>query len=127
VRHFLLTRRPAAGAEYCAVGMGILLATVWVNLAQEDIKIVRCCPSSCHPHLKFILCTQNDRLSIHFFSVAFLGFMSVAGIPSFLEERHVFVRERLNGLYGPGPYVIANSVISAPFLAICTMVFCLIW
>jgi hypothetical protein len=70
---------------------------------------------------------QNDRLSVHFFSVAFLGFMSVAGIPSFLEERNVFMRERLNGLYGPGPYVIANTVVNVPFLAICTMVFCLIW
>jgi len=89
------------------LGMGVLLATVWVNLAQEATKV-------------------NDRLSIHFFSVAFLGFMSVAGIPSFLEERHVFVRERLNGLYGPGPYIIANSIVSAPFLAICTAVFCLL-
>ena len=44
--------------------------------------------------------SQNDRLSVHFYSVAFLGFMSVAGIPAFLEERQVFLRERANGLYG---------------------------
>jgi len=39
----------------------------------------------------------------------------------------VFVRERLNGLYGPGPYVIAISIVSAPFLFICALVFSLIW
>lgn len=89
------------------IGMGILLATVWVNLGTAAVKI-------------------NDRLSVHFFSVAFLGFMSVAGIPAFLEERHVYMRERMNGLYGPGPYVLANSLCSAPFLFACSLVFTVI-
>jgi len=68
----------------------------------------------------------DDRLSVHFFSVAFLGFMSVAGIPSFLEERAVFVRERNNGLYGPGAYVLANSIVTIPFLFVCATVFAVI-
>jgi len=89
------------------VGMGVLLGTVWVNLAQTDVKI-------------------NDRLSVHFFSVAFLGFMSVAGIPSFIEERAVFMRERLNGLYGPGAWVLANSLCTLPFLGGCSLLFCVI-
>jgi len=84
-----------------------LLATIWVNLGTRDTKI-------------------NDRLSVHFFSVAFLGFMSVAGIPSFLEERAVFMRERNNGLYGPGVYVIANSLVNIPFLFLCAVLFCVI-
>ncbi|KAF8316101.1 P-loop containing nucleoside triphosphate hydrolase protein [Clavulina sp. PMI_390] len=88
-------------------GMGFLLATVWVHLGKEDTKI-------------------NDRLSVHFFSVAFLGFMSVAGIPSFLEERAVFMRERNNGLYGPGAYVIANSLVNIPFLFMCATLFVVI-
>lgn len=69
---------------------------------------------------------QNDRLSVHFFSVAFLGFMSVAGIPAFLEERQVFLRERLNGLYGPGAYVIANSLCTLPYLFVCALLFAVI-
>ena len=69
---------------------------------------------------------KNDRLSVHFFSVAFLGFMSVAGIPAFLEERHVFLRERMNGLYTPLPYVIANSLVTLPFLAVCCLLFSLL-
>ena len=69
---------------------------------------------------------QNDRLSVHFFSVAFLAFMSVAGIPAFLEERQVFVRERLNGLYGPGAYVLAQSISTIPFLFLCSLLFTVI-
>jgi hypothetical protein len=60
------------------------------------------------------------------YSVAFLGFMSVSGIPAFLEERSVFVRERANGLYGPGAYLLANTVVSIPFLFACTVVYTLI-
>ena len=53
--------------------------------------------------------------------------MSVAGIPAFLEERQVFIRERSNGLYGPGAYVIANSLCTLPYLFICVVVFAIIW
>lgn len=89
------------------IGMGVLLATVWVNLAETDTRI-------------------NDRLSVHFFSVAFLGFMSVAGIPSFLEERGVMRRERGNGLYGPAPFTLANTLVTMPFLFACALIFAVI-
>jgi len=48
--------------------MGVMLATIWIRLPQVDSRI-------------------NDRLSVHFYSVAFLAFMSVAGIPSFVRFR----------------------------------------
>ncbi|GAA5947430.1 hypothetical protein JCM3765_001675 [Sporobolomyces pararoseus] len=89
------------------MGMALLLATIWIHLGYSAEKI-------------------NDRLSVSFFSVAFLGFMSVAGIPSFLEERSVFIRERRNGLYGSGVYALAQSIVSIPFLFICSLVFSLI-
>ena len=53
--------------------------------------------------------------------------MSVAGIPAFLEERQVFVRERMNGLYGPGAYVLANSLCTLPYLFVCAVVFAVLW
>ncbi|KAH0585593.1 hypothetical protein H2248_008822 [Termitomyces sp. 'cryptogamus'] len=88
-------------------GMGLMLATIWIHLGQKDSTI-------------------NDRLSVHFYSVAFLAFMSVAGIPSFLEERSVYYRESKNGLYGALPFVIANTLVNIPFLFGCTVVFTLI-
>lgn len=71
--------------------MGLMLATIWVHLGYSTNKL-------------------NDRLSVSFFSVAFLAFvsrpllsvrygrgadavpqMSVAGIPAFLEVRSCVV------------------------------------
>ncbi|KAI8836859.1 P-loop containing nucleoside triphosphate hydrolase protein [Chytridium lagenaria] len=86
------------------LGMGIMMATIWVRLGTKDSTI-------------------NDRMSVHFFSVAFLSFMSVAGIPAFLEERSVFVREKHNGLYKAGPYALANSLVNIPFLFLCAFLF----
>ncbi|RIB12474.1 P-loop containing nucleoside triphosphate hydrolase protein [Gigaspora rosea] len=60
----------------------------------------------------------QDRFAAHFFSIAFLAFMSVAGIPGFLEERLVVTRERANNFYSVGPYVLANTIISIPFVMI---------
>ncbi|KAF6752143.1 P-loop containing nucleoside triphosphate hydrolase protein [Ephemerocybe angulata] len=78
-------------------GMGFMLATIWIRLGHKDSII-------------------NDRLSVHFYSVAFLAFMSVAGIPEYLEERSVYYRESKNGLYSTLPFVLANTLVTIPFL-----------
>ncbi|KAJ7301568.1 P-loop containing nucleoside triphosphate hydrolase protein [Mycena albidolilacea] len=88
-------------------GMGLMLATIWIRLGTADSTI-------------------NDRLSVHFYSVAFLAFMSVAGIPGFLEERAVYYRETKNGLYTTLPFVLANTLVGMPFLGVCTLLFTLI-
>ncbi|KAF9269354.1 P-loop containing nucleoside triphosphate hydrolase protein [Marasmius fiardii PR-910] len=88
-------------------GMGLMLATIWIRLGTEDSTI-------------------NDRLSVHFYSAAFLSFMSVAGIPSFLEERSVFYREKKNGLYSTLPFVLSNTLVNIPFLFACVVVFLVI-
>lgn len=36
------------------------------------------------------------------------------------------MRERANGLYGPGAYLVANTLTSIPFLFLCTLVYTLI-
>ncbi|CAA7257514.1 unnamed protein product [Cyclocybe aegerita] len=88
-------------------GMGLMLATIWIRLGSEDTTI-------------------NDRLSVHFYSVAFLAFMSVAGIPAFLEERSVYYRETKNGLYTTLPFVLSNTLVNIPFLFLCTFFFTVI-
>lgn len=52
--------------------------------------------------------------------------MSVAGIPGFLEERAVFKKERANGLYGEVAFVLSNTLVSAPFLFACAVLFSVI-
>ncbi|KAG7094840.1 hypothetical protein E1B28_005649 [Marasmius oreades] len=88
-------------------GMGLMLATIWIRLGTKDSTI-------------------NDRLSVHFYSAAFLSFMSVAGIPSFLEERSVFFRETKNGLYSTLPFVLSNTLVNLPFLFACVVLFLVI-
>ncbi|KAF7297037.1 ABC transporter domain-containing protein [Mycena indigotica] len=88
-------------------GMGAMLALIWINLGTADSTI-------------------NDRLSVHFYSVAFLAFMSVAGIPSFLEERAVYYRESKNGLYTTLPFVLSNTLVNMPFLFFCVLLFSVI-
>jgi len=43
-----------------------------------------------------------------------------------LQERAVFIRERANGLYSPGQYLLASTLVSVPFLFVCTLVYSLI-
>ncbi|GAA0172791.1 hypothetical protein Leryth_009618 [Lithospermum erythrorhizon] len=50
------------------------------------------------------------------FVTGFMTFMSIGGFPSFIEEMKVFYRERLNGYYGVGAFVLANFLSSFPFL-----------
>ncbi|CAK5270888.1 unnamed protein product [Mycena citricolor] len=88
-------------------GMGVMLALIWIRLGTDDSKI-------------------DDRLSVHFYSVAFLAFMSVAGIPGFLEERAVYYRESKNGLYSTLPFVLSNTLVNIPFLFACAFLFTVI-
>lgn len=89
------------------VALAILMGTTWWRMGTFQTKV-------------------QDRLGAIFFSVAFLSFMSVAGIPAFLEERHVFLRERANGLYGVESYILSNFLVSIPFIFIITISFSLV-
>jgi ABC-type multidrug transport system permease subunit len=89
------------------VMMAILMGTAWLEIGTDQVHL-------------------QDRFSALFFAVAFLAFMSVAGIPGFLEERLVFNRERANGFYRVGSYVIANTLVSIPFVFIISSSFTLV-
>ncbi|OGM46050.1 ABC transporter [Aspergillus bombycis] len=79
------------------LGLAIMMGTVWLRLhtSQEYIQ----------PFINAI-----------FFGSAFMSFMAVAYVPSFLEDRATFTKERANGLYGALPFVISNFIIGLPYL-----------
>ncbi|KAL6527809.1 ABC transporter G member 15 [Orobanche minor] len=52
------------------------------------------------------------------FVTGFMTFMSIGGFPSFIEEMKVFSRERLNGYYGVGVFILSNFISSFPFLVV---------
>lgn len=45
-----------------------------------------------------------------------MSFMAVAYVPSFLEDRSTFIKERANGLYGPTAFMLSNFIIGLPYL-----------
>ncbi|KAL1629956.1 hypothetical protein SLS54_000815 [Diplodia seriata] len=89
------------------MGLAILMGTVWLRLGTEQKNI-------------------QAFINAIFFGGAFMSFMAVAYIPSFLEDRALFVKERANGLYGPTAFMVANFITGIPFLFIITIVFSLI-
>ncbi|XP_042494081.1 ABC transporter G family member 1-like [Macadamia integrifolia] len=56
------------------------------------------------------------RSSILMFVASFITFMAISGFPSFVEDMKIFKRERLNGHYGVGAFVISNTLSSIPYL-----------
>nr|XP_043628989.1 ABC transporter G family member 15-like isoform X2 [Erigeron canadensis] len=50
------------------------------------------------------------------FITGFMTFMSIGSFPSFIEDMKMFSRERLNGYYGVGVFVLSNFLSSFPFL-----------
>ncbi|KAJ8628654.1 hypothetical protein MRB53_021977 [Persea americana] len=62
------------------------------------------------------------RGSMLMFVAAFLTFMAIGGFPSFVEDMKIFSRERLNGHYGVGAYVVGNTLSSIPYLLLVSVI-----
>lgn len=54
--------------EHCVAGMGVMLATIWIHLGTDASTI-------------------NDRLSVHFYSIAFLAFSKYLELCYLRNER----------------------------------------
>jgi len=62
--------------------------------------------------------TVRDRLVSLYFPVCFLCFMSIGGLPAFLIEKEIFIRERRNGYYTVLPFALSHSMIAVIYLSI---------
>ncbi|KAK3172344.1 hypothetical protein OEA41_005665 [Lepraria neglecta] len=89
------------------LGLAILMGTVFLRLGttQTDIQ----------PFINAI-----------FFGGAFMSFMAVAYVPSFLEDRATFAKERANGLCGPLAFTISNFLIGLPYLFLIALLFSIV-
>lgn len=86
------------------LGLAILMGTVFLRLNTNQ--------SSIQPFINAI-----------FFGSAFMSFMAVAYVPSFLEDRATFAKERANGLVGPLAFNVSNFFIGLPFLLAISLLF----
>lgn len=89
------------------LGLAIMMGTVWVRLdpTQESI--------------------QSFTNAI-FFGSAFMSFMAVAYVPSFIEDRLQYVKEHHNGLYNAEEFILSNFLIGIPYLFLITVLFSVI-
>jgi hypothetical protein len=89
------------------LGLAIMMGTVWLRLSPTQSNI------------------QAFTNAI-FFGGAFMSFMAVAYIPSYLEDLALFRKERANGLYGPTAFIISNFLIGIPYLFLIAMLFSIV-
>jgi ABC-type multidrug transport system permease subunit len=86
------------------LGLAILMGTVWLRLEPSQDNIVA-------------------FTNAIFYGGAFMSFMAVAYIPSYLEDRTLYIKESSNGLYGPGAFMVSNFIVGVPFLFIISVLF----
>ncbi|TXG60415.1 hypothetical protein EZV62_014988 [Acer yangbiense] len=90
------------------------LGYYWLRLA---VYIALClCVGTIFFDVGFSYGSIQVRGSTLMFVAAFLTFMAIGGFPSFVEDMKVFGRERLNGHYGVGAFVVGNTLSSIPYL-----------
>lgn len=82
-----------------ALVTGSILGTIFINTANNQDRL-----------------TLQTRIGFFAFSLTFLLSSSTEGLPIFLQERRIFMRETSRGAYRVSSYVIANTLIFLPFL-----------
>ncbi|GMI99417.1 ARABIDOPSIS THALIANA WHITE-BROWN COMPLEX HOMOLOG PROTEIN 11, CUTICULAR DEFECT AND ORGAN FUSION 1 [Hibiscus trionum] len=96
------------------------LGYYWLRLA---IYIALClCVGTIFHDIGFTFGSIQARGSMLMFVAAFLTFMAIGGFPSFVEDMKIFGRERLNGHYTVGAFVIGNTISSIPYLFLISLV-----
>nr|BAL46500.1 ABC transporter [Diospyros kaki] len=90
------------------------LGYYWLRLA---IYIALClCVGTIFYNIGSSFGSIQARGSMLMFVASFLTFVAIGGFPSFVEDMKIFTRERLNGHYGVGAFVVGNTLSSIPYL-----------
>lgn len=65
-------------------------------------------------------------MNVQFFGSAFMSFMAVAYVPSFIEDLSMYRHEHANGLVNATQFSIANFLIGLPYLFLISIIFSVI-
>ncbi|KAJ4724608.1 ABC transporter G family member 11-like [Melia azedarach] len=80
------------------------------------------CIGTIYHNIGFTYGSIQARGSMLMFVAGFLTFMAIGGFPSFVEDMKIFGRERLNGHYGVGSFVLGNTLSSIPYLLLNSLI-----
>ncbi|KAF9681861.1 hypothetical protein SADUNF_Sadunf05G0046900 [Salix dunnii] len=96
------------------------LGYYWLRLG---VYIALClCVGTIYYDIGLTFGSIQARGSMLMFVAAFLTFMAIGGFPSFVEDMKIFGRERLNGHYGVGAFVVGNTLSSIPYLLMISLI-----
>ncbi|KAM7280511.1 hypothetical protein ACFE04_007645 [Oxalis oulophora] len=80
--------------------MALILSTLFHNLKDESFKNI------------------NRLLNFYIFAVCLVFFSSNDAVPTFIQERFIFIRETSHNAYRASSYVISSLIVYLPFFAI---------
>ncbi|KZV25672.1 ABC transporter G family member 18-like [Dorcoceras hygrometricum] len=80
--------------------MALILSSLFKNLHHYDFKTIK------------------RLLNFYIFSICLVFFSSNDAVPTFIQERFIFIRETSHNSYRASSYVISSLIVYLPFLAI---------
>ncbi|XP_052182364.1 ABC transporter G family member STR-like [Diospyros lotus] len=80
--------------------MAVILSTLFKNLQDASFKNI------------------NRLLNFYIFAVCLIFFSSNDAVPTFIQERFIFIRETSHNAYRASSYVISSLIVYLPFFAI---------
>ncbi|XP_057952312.1 ABC transporter G family member 10 [Malania oleifera] len=89
-----------------ALVAGLVLGTIFLNVGNDAGKVA-----------------LQTRLGFFAFSLTFLLSSTTEGLPIFLQERRILMRETSRGAYRVSSYVLANTLIFLPFLLLVSLLY----
>ncbi|KAM3377525.1 ABC transporter G family member 1 [Capsicum galapagoense] len=102
------------------VNMSRDIGYYWLRLAVYIVIAVGL--GTIYYDVGFSIASIQARGSMLMFVATFITFMAIGGFSSFVEELKVFQREKLNGHYGSGSFVIANTLSALPYLLLISLI-----
>ncbi|KAK9115144.1 hypothetical protein Syun_021941 [Stephania yunnanensis] len=88
--------------------MGLILSSLFRNLHDATLLNI------------------NRLLNFYIFAVCLVFFSSNDAVPTFIQERFIFIRETSHNAYRPSTYVISSLIVFLPFFAVQGLTFAVI-
>ncbi|GAA0173501.1 ATP-binding cassette [Lithospermum erythrorhizon] len=86
--------------EIVLIVMGLVLSSLFKRLDQTTFKAI------------------NHVLNFYIFSICLVFFSSNDAVPTFIQERFIFIRETSHNAYRASSYVISSLLVYLPFFAV---------
>ncbi|XP_074319311.1 ABC transporter G family member 10 [Silene latifolia] len=105
-KNIFRTKQLFAGRIVQAIAAGFVLGSIYINKGADQGKL-----------------SIQTRLGFFAFTLTFFLSGTTEGLPIFLQERRILMRETSRGAYRVFSYVLANTLVFLPFLLIVTLLY----